>query len=395
MEGLILLPSSSFSTTSRRAGPLSGLRARLRMDSPLQSPAWVLLPLRAFLGVTFLYAGLSKIFDPHYLDDASPLGVHAQMLHAAATSPVGAVVSLSARYSTVTGLAIAFGEVAVGLGTLLGLFTRVAALGGVVLALSFFLTVSWTTRPYYYGADIGFAFAWSPLLIAGDGGVFSVTAWLRAAVRHTLDLPARPTTHKNVTVQGDVERRALVRGGMIAAAVAAAAVPIGSVLALARRPSGAAVSHAGPSPTPTAPDASPSPGTAGAGMVIAAVAGVPVGSSKSFTAPNGARAYLLHPTTDTFTAFNATCTHQGCPVSYVGSGFHCPCHGSTFDQNGRVTGGPAPAPLIKIPVKDRLVRAAVARHLARPDLQGRARHRRPLPPARPDEARILRVAQQR
>jgi thiosulfate dehydrogenase [quinone] large subunit len=323
----------------------------LRIDSPLHSPAWALLPLRAFLGVTFLYAGLSKIFDPHYLDDASPLGVHAQMLHAAATSPIGAVVSLSADYSTITGLAIAFGEVAVGLGALLGLFTRVAALGGVVLALSFFLTVSWTTRPYYYGADIGFAFAWSPLLIAGDAGVFSVTAQLRAAVRHKLDLPARSTPYENVTVQDDVERRTLLRGSLIAAAVAAVGVPLGSALALARRPSRTAASHAGPPPASPTPDASASAGTAGAGTVIAAAASVPVGSSKMFTAPSGARAYLLHPATGTFLAFNATCTHQGCPVSFVGPGFHCPCHGATYDQNGQVTGGPAPAPLIKIPVK--------------------------------------------
>ncbi|MEV5754925.1 Rieske 2Fe-2S domain-containing protein [Actinoallomurus sp. NPDC052308] len=345
------MPSSSSSATSSRTGPLSGLPARLRIDSPLQSPAWALLPLRAFLGVTFLYAGLSKIFDPHYLDDASPLGVHAQMLHAAATSPIGAVVSLSAHYSTITGLAIAFGEVAAGLGALLGLFTRVAALGGVVLALSFFLTVSWTTRPYYYGADIGFAFAWSPLLIAGDAGMFSLTARLRAAVRHKLDLPARSTPHEDVAVKDDVERRVLLRGGLIAATVAAVTVPIGSALALARRSTGAAVSHAGLPSTSTTPGASPSPGTAGGGTVIAAAASVPVGSSKSFTAPNGARAYLLHPAADTFMAFNATCTHQGCPVSYVGSGFHCPCHGSTFDQNGQVTGGPALTPLIKIPVK--------------------------------------------
>jgi thiosulfate dehydrogenase [quinone] large subunit len=345
------VPSSSSPTASSGGTPLSSLRARLRMDSPLQSPAWALLPLRAFLGVTFLYAGLSKIFDPHYLDDASPLGVHSQMLHAAATSPIGALVSLSADHSTVTGLAIAFGEVAVGLGALLGLFTRLAALGGVVLALSFFLTVSWTTRPYYYGPDIGFAFAWSPLLIAGDAGVYSVTARLRAAVRHKLRLPARPTPHESAAVQDDVERRTLLRGGLIAAVVAAVGVAAGSALALARRPSAAAVSPGSLPPGSTTPGASASPGAAGAGAVIAAAASVAVGSSKSFTAPNGAPAYLLHPTTDTFIAFNATCTHQGCPVSYVRPGFHCPCHGSTFDQNGQVTQGPANTPLVKIPVK--------------------------------------------
>jgi thiosulfate dehydrogenase [quinone] large subunit len=321
----------------------------LRLDSQVRS-RWALLPLRAFLGITFLYAGLSKLFDPQYLDGASPLGVHAQMLHAAATSPIGPLVSLSAHQPIVTGLAIAFGEIAVGLGTLLGLFTRIAALGGFVLALSFFLTVSWTTRPYYYGADIGFAFAFTPLLIAGDAGVYSLTAWLRTAVRRQRDLPARPTTDESAAEQDDVERRTLLRGSLIAAAVAAVGVAAGSALALARRPSAGATRAAG-SPSSPAPPGPAGPGAADTGTVIAAAASVAVGSAQRFTAPNGAPAYLLHPAKDTFMAFNATCSHQGCPVSYVGPGFHCPCHGATYDENGQVTGGPAPAPLARIPLK--------------------------------------------
>jgi len=85
--------------------------------------------------------------------------------------------------------------------------------------------------------------------------------------------------------------------------------------------------------------------------VIAQAASVAVGSSKSFTASGGRQAYLLHPAADTFVAFDATCTHQGCPVSFVGPGFRCHCHGATYDADGQVTGGPAPKPLAKIPVK--------------------------------------------
>ena len=41
-------------------------------------------------------------------------------------------------------------------------------------------------------------------------------------------------------------------------------------------------------------------------------------------------------------AISAVCTHLGCVVAPVPSGFHCPCHGSRFDALGRITGGPAP-----------------------------------------------------
>lgn len=42
----------------------------------------------------------------------------------------------------------------------------------------------------------------------------------------------------------------------------------------------------------------------------------------------------------------AVCTHLGCTVNAVETGYACPCHGSTYDRYGRNTGGPAPRPLV-------------------------------------------------
>ncbi len=42
----------------------------------------------------------------------------------------------------------------------------------------------------------------------------------------------------------------------------------------------------------------------------------------------------------------AVCTHLGCTVNMVETGYACPCHGSTYDRHGRNTGGPAPKPLV-------------------------------------------------
>ena len=46
-----------------------------------------------------------------------------------------------------------------------------------------------------------------------------------------------------------------------------------------------------------------------------------------------------------FAAISVKCTHLGCTVRTSDAGFECPCHGSQFDNDGFVTGGPAPAPL--------------------------------------------------
>ncbi len=46
-----------------------------------------------------------------------------------------------------------------------------------------------------------------------------------------------------------------------------------------------------------------------------------------------------------FATISLVCTHLGCTVRTSGAGFECPCHGSQYDENGVVTGGPAPQPL--------------------------------------------------
>jgi cytochrome b6-f complex iron-sulfur subunit len=48
---------------------------------------------------------------------------------------------------------------------------------------------------------------------------------------------------------------------------------------------------------------------------------------------------------NSFRAASAICTHLGCTVNLAGKGFHCPCHGSVFDQSGAVVSGPAPSGL--------------------------------------------------
>ena len=61
---------------------------------------------------------------------------------------------------------------------------------------------------------------------------------------------------------------------------------------------------------------------------------------------------LARTGSDSFSALDAICSHQGCIVSRVAYPvFVCPCHGSRYDLNGNVVQGPAPAALLKLPVQ--------------------------------------------
>jgi len=62
----------------------------------------------------------------------------------------------------------------------------------------------------------------------------------------------------------------------------------------------------------------------------------------------GSKPALLVRVNDTeWKAFSAVCTHLNCTVQYRDTNrqIWCACHNGTYDMNGRVIGGPPPAPL--------------------------------------------------
>jgi len=58
---------------------------------------------------------------------------------------------------------------------------------------------------------------------------------------------------------------------------------------------------------------------------------------------------VAQPTSGTFIANSAVCTHAGCTVGFNsgGSKYLCPCHGSQYSTDGSVIQGPATVALTK------------------------------------------------
>ncbi len=67
----------------------------------------------------------------------------------------------------------------------------------------------------------------------------------------------------------------------------------------------------------------------------------PVGTVKIFEDQN----FFVLADNDGLHAISSVCTHLGCLVAISESGFQCPCHGSKYNQEGRVIAGPAPRSL--------------------------------------------------
>lgn len=332
------------SKAHQNQSPAGSRVARPPFDHPVFGNAlWVLLPLRLFLGVTFLYAGLSKIVQSSFLDENSPTSMHATLLAVKGSSPIGGLLGPVVDHTFVFGLFMALAETAVGIGTLLGLFSRIAALGGMVLSFSLFLTVSWGADPWYTGADIVYFIAFTPLILAGPLP-YSLDEWLaRAAVR----APG---------VGEDRTRRALLAGG--AAVGALVAVGFSSLL---RSNSGSAKAAAttGGTTTPTPSGSASASASASASgnnaKALVAASAVPVGGGKEVTDPtSGDQVWVLQLETGKYTAVDAKCPHQGCAVTFVSpsGGFQCPCHQSAFTSAGALTRGPATSGLKTIAVTE-------------------------------------------
>ncbi len=87
------------------------------------------------------------------------------------------------------------------------------------------------------------------------------------------------------------------------------------------------------------PTGSPPTGTIAAGNISALAVGALVVMSNLVVGRDASGVY----------AMSAVCTHAGCLLDdgsqSIAAGLSCPCHGSAFDGNGKVTRGPAGTPL--------------------------------------------------
>jgi thiosulfate dehydrogenase (quinone) large subunit len=289
---------------------------------PRVSPGLALLPLRLFLGVTFVYAGVHKLTDAGFLRAGSDTYIGDQLGAFAQGTPGAPLLeAFAVPQPVLAGVGVALTEVAIGLLAVAGRFTRASAAAGLGLSLVLFLTASWHTRPYFLGSDIVFAFAWLPFVLAGAAGQPAFDNRRPRALR------LRRRSRALVPVSG----RLLTRRAAILQALGGTAAATGAIAGLSILARGTAPARA----------------VAPAGTALADSAVVAAGEGVSVTNPlDGSPTLLVRGADGAVAAFDPTCPHAGCEVGWEGGEIRCPCHRARFDPvTGEPTRGPARAPL--------------------------------------------------
>ena len=322
---------------------------------------WYLLPLRLFLGVTFVFAGLQKLANPDFFQASSPISIHAQLVGASRTSPIGGLLGHLVGSASGIGAVIAVAEVAIGVGALLGLLTRVAAVGGMLVSFSLFLAISFHSAAVLHRLG-------HRLLLRLDAARAG-RGRRGAGPRHLAGPPpggARPPA----AVADGAARGRLTRGAVVGLVAGGSAVLIGVVAGVGRALAPASTEtgqhpRRGGTTTTSARPTTTAPAGGGATTTTTApiarghrrsgpASQVPVGGSAAFNDPStGDPSLVIQQTADDFVAFDAICPHAGCTVAYQASAkiIACPCHGSEFNpETGAVIQGPATSGLTPIKV---------------------------------------------
>jgi thiosulfate dehydrogenase [quinone] large subunit len=145
--------------------------------------AWIWLVVRVYVAYDFLTAGWHKLTTPAWVN-GSGAGILGFWTGALGSTPAGAPVitfdwyRMFIQFLVDTNSAgwfsyiIVFGELAVGLGLLLGAFTGLAATGGLLMNMAFMLAGTTSTNPILAIMGVLLILAWK------NAGYIGLDRWL-------------------------------------------------------------------------------------------------------------------------------------------------------------------------------------------------------------------------
>ena len=271
-----------------------------------RAQSWAIRVLRAWLSLTWIYAGWDKATDPGFLTKGATGFIGDQLIGFSTNSPVGWLFNNLSDQAIAVGIFVIFSEFAIGIATLLWIAPTSAAFGGFLTSIILWLASTFYVSPFFLASNTAYAILWLVYFLTLVGN------------RRTVDIA--------------LDRRGAIRIGALSAAAIATALLGKTFAKVSERPNT----------------------TVSGSSQIIELAKINVGETHQFALSDGMPAILFRTKTGVF-AYSATCTHQGCTVSYqnLNKSLYCPCHGAEFDpfKNGGVITGPALDSLPAVKVK--------------------------------------------
>jgi thiosulfate dehydrogenase [quinone] large subunit len=136
-----------------------------------RAAGWVWLPIRLFLGFAWLDAGLHKLGDAGWTQGGASLLGYWQHAVAIPDAPGRPAITydwyrdflnllINNHAEGWFALLVTFGEIAVGVALILGIFTGLAAFFGALMNVSYLLAGSTSSNPVLFTMAIGVMLAW-------------------------------------------------------------------------------------------------------------------------------------------------------------------------------------------------------------------------------------------
>lgn len=132
--------------------------------------SWLWLILRIYIGYEWLIAGWGKVTNPMWVGPQAGTAI-AGFLHGALLKTAGPHADVAGWYAAfintvalpnaaIFSYLVAFGEVFVGIGLILGLFTGIAAFFGAFMNMNYLFAGTISTNPFLFLIELFLILAW-------------------------------------------------------------------------------------------------------------------------------------------------------------------------------------------------------------------------------------------
>ncbi len=116
--------------------------------------------IRLWLGLTWIYAGWEKASDSGFLTKGSPTFIGSQLSGYSTQSPIHFIFNKLIEYSVLVGVFLLLSELVIGIATLMWIAPTTAAFAGFLMAIGFWLAISFYVQPYFLASGTAYAVLW-------------------------------------------------------------------------------------------------------------------------------------------------------------------------------------------------------------------------------------------